>query len=109
MTPFTTAFAPIVALTGTNTGKWFRVKPRVGATHVPMNIDLASGTGTITLQGATQDVNTATITNPVTILSATATGGQIVGWYPYMRVIVTGATGLNAKVTLGVPMKQIEP
>lgn len=106
---FSNTLSTLASVTGAANGKWFRVKKQQGATHVPVNVDITSGTGTLVLEGANIDPTVAAPSNPVQILSVSATGGSLVGWYPYMRVRYSGATTLVSKVTVGTPVKQIEP
>jgi len=106
---YTNALLNVTTVAGAANGKWFRVKEVMGATHVPANVDISAGTGTVVIEGANTDPTISAPTNPVQILSVTVTGGSLVGWYPYMRVRYSGATGLSGRVTLGTPVKQIEP
>lgn len=100
-------FPAIVSQTA-QTGKWHRVTKQQGATHVSVNVDISSGTGTITLQGSATDPLTATVTNPVVIEAVTVSGGAVVGYFPYMRVVVSGGSALSAVVSIATPVKQIE-
>lgn len=83
------------------TGGWFYLPAR-GLTHVPVSIQLASGTATITIEGRISEGDA-----PVSLVQVSASEGAMVAAFPQMRVVVSGAASGDVRVTLGAVAKAV--
>jgi len=97
MTPRTNTLASLTTVSTAFSGHWFQV-PKDARENRSVVYNKTAGTGTVKIEGR----NTPTDPSVQTTL---VQGGQLIQWFPQMRVTCADGAGLTCTVTIDTPCK----